>query len=245
MSSEIPACTPSLAGFPERSWVPRAHLNCGLFCCFPVHGALRCGCSTDVQPGNTSHRGCPAQWLPGSPGWLRLHRGFSHRPPLSPGNSFHMTAHQSRGPQNTFYICWLGQNLWFCLVSEVNQGASLLVVSVCLQVTGACALLTPSEVHVRKAWKHGLLVWSGGASVQMHVYTWVGWPSGFSSTLFFQEPSSKELLRLDVRAHAPAHAPTHAPTHAPMHAHAQIRVPDLQYWEVVRGCIIKRTLTTV
>ena len=148
------------------------------------------------------HRVCPAQRLPGCPGWLPLLRGFSHIPTLSLGNLFHMTAHQSRGPQNTFCICWLGQNLWFCSVSEVSQGACLTAVSVCLPVTRACALFTGSEVHVCKAWKWGLLVWSDASSVLMFVCTWVGLLSGSSSTLLFHEPSSRELLCPGTRTRA-------------------------------------------
>lgn len=122
MSSEIPVCTESLEGFPERSCIPGADVNCETVCCFPVYKALWCGWSTDAQPSNKE-----CTWTVSAPrsgclavhsGWALplwqwgLRGGFFHILTLSLGNSFHMTAHQSLGPQNTFYICWLGQSLW-------------------------------------------------------------------------------------------------------------------------------------
>lgn len=109
-----------LSRFLERSSIPRTHLSCEL-CHFPVYETLWCGCSTSAQPYNKK-----CVWVVfalHNTSWLsRLaelccycSRDYTT---LSLGNSLH----QSHGPQNTFYTCWLGQNLWFCLAVKWNKG---------------------------------------------------------------------------------------------------------------------------
>ena len=204
-------------GFPGSPGISRADLNPSSVVCLPGNevrfawpgneqGLWIMSCRPrgpqDVQAAGLCCRG--SQWTP--------------TPTLSLGNSFHMAAPQSHGPQNTFYIWWWGQtfdSLWSVKWSKEFALLQCLFASR-KQECMPCDLRSTSTQFGR-----GLLVPSSALSAQTNI------PSHWSRLvlwffkLSFHEPSTTEFLCPETH---------HTTPHIHIHTYTGILLKHNQEW---------------